>query len=183
VDIFKKKKEFEVLFEILEKYRNTEAHRRELLPYQKHLIIGISGKLRTSITAYFSEMETGESYYPRFEHIQDNLNNNWSRGKTKTLKTSNSLRVGDKLEFTLTANDPKNEELLYTVLPNATPYEFEWKTTNAFELEIKEQHIGNIFWIGFAVKSKRKYHSMKAVGLGKVDDWIQFSYEVFPPRE
>jgi hypothetical protein len=32
-NIFKSKKEFEILFDLLEQYRNPEAHRRELLPY------------------------------------------------------------------------------------------------------------------------------------------------------
>lgn len=182
-NIFKSKKEFEILFDILEQYRNSEAHRRELLPYQKHLILGASGKMRTEITKYFSQMETGESYYPRFEHIQDNLNNNWVRGKSKTINTNFTLRVGDKLEFTLTATDPLDEELLFTILPNSVPYKYEWKISNSFEVDIEERHVGEILWITVAVKSNREFHAKKAVGLGKVDDVVKFGYEILPPKK
>ena len=45
VNVFRKKKEIEVLLDYLEQYRNADAHRRELLPHQKHFIVGIAGEL------------------------------------------------------------------------------------------------------------------------------------------
>jgi len=187
--IFHNKKEFEVLYEILEKYRNPEAHRRELLPFQRHLVIGICGKLRTSITKYFSEMETGKSYYPRFEYIQDNFNNSWDRSKIlnkhqKTVVTSNILRVGDKIEFTLTANDPKDGKLSFTAYTQSVPYEVTWQENNHCVVTVKEKDIGSIIWVNLVVKSERKYHAMGVVGVsGKVDDVVRFAYEVIPPEE
>jgi len=181
-NIFKNKIEFEILFDILEQYRNPEAHRRELLPFQNYLILGISGKFRTEITKYFSKMETGESYYPRLEHIQDNLNNNWARNKSKVLNTHKVLRVGDKLEFTLTATDPMGEEILLTALPIINPLKCEWKTSNNFELEIKKCHVGEVLYIKFAVKSNREFHAKISPGLGHIDDEVIFTYEVLPPK-
>lgn len=179
--IFKSKKEFEILFDILEQYRNPEAHRRELLPFQKYLILGVSGKLRTEITKYFSKMETGESYYSRLEFVQDNLNNTWVRGRQKIIRTRKTLRVGDKLEFTLTGSDPKGDEIMFTVLPNSIPYKYEWKNSNNFELEINKSHIGEKLFITFAVKSNREFHAKGAVGIGRIDDEVKFEYEVLPP--
>jgi hypothetical protein len=144
--------------------------------------MGVSGKLRTEITKYFSTMETGESYYSRLEHVQDNLNNTWMRGKPKTMNTSKILRVGDKLEFTLTGTDPQGDEIMFTVLPNAVPYEYEWKTLNIFEIEIKKSHVGEVLWVTCAVKSNREYHAKGSVGLGRIDDEVIFGYEVLPPK-
>src|SRR5690606_10696484 len=74
-DVFNDKKQFELFYSILEEFRNPDAHRRELLPYQKNLAIGISGEIRSQITSFFSKMDTGESYYPRIEFAQDSLGN------------------------------------------------------------------------------------------------------------
>ena len=65
--VFGKRKELEVWLETLEDLRNPDAHRRELLPHQKHLAIGICGEIRTRIIRYRSKMETSEDYFPRIE--------------------------------------------------------------------------------------------------------------------
>ena len=181
-DVFGKLKETEVLLDLLENYRNPEAHRRELLPYQKHLAIGICGKIRSDVTRYFSEMETGDSYYPRIESIQDNLGNTWSIGERNPLLTGNILRPGDQLQFKVAATDPMGEMLKFTVLPMALPYEFEWTEVGDFDLTIKKNFVQEKLWISIAVKSLREFHATSAVGLGKVDDVVKFGYEVLPPR-
>jgi hypothetical protein len=66
-------KTVEVWLTVLEKLRDPDAHRRELLPHQKDLILGISGELRTRIARYRSSQETAEAYYPRIEFAADNL--------------------------------------------------------------------------------------------------------------
>jgi len=44
----------EVLLAELEKLRDPDAHRRELLPHQHHFALGISGEIRTRISRYRS---------------------------------------------------------------------------------------------------------------------------------
>ncbi len=112
-EVFKNLKEIEVLLDLLDEIRNPEAHRRELLPYQKHLAIGISGKIRSDITGYFSNMETGDSFYPRLECIQDNLGNTWSIGEYRMKLTGCILRPGDYLQFKVSATDPMGDALEY----------------------------------------------------------------------
>lgn len=45
---------------LMEKYRHTDLQRRELFVYQKHLILGITGEIRSKITAFRSLMEIGK---------------------------------------------------------------------------------------------------------------------------
>jgi len=180
--VFGKLKELEVYLDCLDELRNPEAHRREFLPYQKQLALGISGKIRTQITEYFSNMETGDSYYPRIESVQDSLGNTWSSGSPKNKNTKSSLRPSDLLQFTISATDPMGEELQYTVLPQSLPYEFEWENKGGFELIINESHVSKILWIAIAIKSSRQFHATSEVGLGKVDDVVKFGYEILPPR-
>lgn len=114
-DVFENLKEFETLFSILEEYRNPEAHRRELLPYQKNLAIGISGKIRSQITSYYSKIETGESYYPRIEYAQDSFGNSYSlnlKDRFRSIQTKTILRPGNVVEFTIAAFDPMGGKIL-----------------------------------------------------------------------
>lgn len=179
--VFDDKKEFEILFSILEEYRNPDAHRRELLPYQKHLALGISGKIRTQITSYFSQMETGESYYPRIEYLQDNLGNSYRIGDKKTFMTNSKLKPGDVIEFTISAFDPLGGKIYYTAYINLIPFKYEWKEDNNFSFEITTKDVGSIHGIELLIKSEREYHAMKC-SIGVCDDSVLIGYEVLPPR-
>ncbi|MEX2411082.1 MAG: hypothetical protein WD607_06860 [Candidatus Paceibacterota bacterium] len=181
-DVFKKLREIQVFLDLLESFRNPEAHRRELLPYQKYLAIGISGKIRSDVTRYFSEMETGDAYYPRLESVQDSLGNNWSIGERNPLMTGNTLRPGNQLQFKVSATDPLGEILLFAISPMVHPYEIDWTDEGEFDLTIKDKHVQERLWITIAVKSSREFHATSAVRLGKVDDVVKFGYEVLPPR-
>lgn len=185
-EVFDNQKEFDVLLSILEEYRNPDAHRRELLPYQKNLAIGISGKIRTQITSYFSKLETGESYYPRIESAQDSLGSSYSLNlidNFRAFKTTNKLRPGNIIEFVISAFDPMGEKILYAIDVKAGPHkEVEWKEDNNFSVEILDTYVGKSFWIFFAIKSNRKYHASLRDNFGEIDDEVRFGYEVLPPK-
>ncbi|MGO8761129.1 MAG: Swt1 family HEPN domain-containing protein, partial [Desulfobaccales bacterium] len=85
-------KEMEAWLSALEKLRDPEAHRRELLPHQKSLIEGLSGEIRTKITRYRSRLETAEGYYPRIEFAADNLGNSWKPGEGNYIRTGLILK-------------------------------------------------------------------------------------------
>jgi len=178
--VFNDKKQFELFYGILEDYRNPEAHRRELLPYQKNLALGISGEIRSQITSFFSKMATGESYYPRIEFTQDSLGNSYSFSIHKVFKNKNKLRPGNLIEFTVSAFDPLGGKILYTVCPAKSPLIYKWSEDNNFSIEIKNSHVGINLWIDVMIKSEREYHAMNN-SVGPIDDIVRFGYEVLPP--
>ena len=182
-DVFGKLKELEVLLDLLNEIRNPNAHQRDLLPYQKHMAVGISGKIRAEITGYFSDMETGESYYPRIESIQDSLGNTWAIGDSPTINTGKILRPGDQLQFKIIGADPMGEDIEYCMFPNVMPKEDEWNKSGDFDLTIKDSYVAKNMLFVLAVKSPRKYQATSAPFIGKVDDIVQFIYEVLPPRD
>ena len=106
-------KTIEVMLSELEKLRDPDAHRRELLPHQKNLALGICGEIRTKIARYRSKQETSESYYPTIEFIADNMGNNWKSGQNKQVFTGLTLMPGTELQFVVTASDPLGERLEY----------------------------------------------------------------------
>jgi len=181
--VFGNLRETEVLLDILADLRNPDAHRRELLPYQRHLAIGISGKIRTNISGYLSNMETRDSYYSKLESVQDSLGNTWSIGDRNPLPTGCVLRVGDNIQFQVSGSDPKGEPVEFALFPlTIPPHEISWNGTGSFDLTINETHINEVLWIFIAIKSPREFHPKREVGLGAIDDVVKLGFEVLPSR-
>lgn len=160
---------------ILDDFRNPDAHRRELLPHQKHLIIGISGEIRNRIILYRSKKETGEDYFPRIESVRDNLGNLCTPEKM-FVDTNLILRPGDKLTFVVTASDPLGEALEYECFQSLGP-DTNWQESNIIEIEIEDKHIAKkqVFYV--SIRSKRIYHALKYS-----DDQASFSYTILPVK-
>jgi len=158
-----------LFLKILDDFRNPDAHRRELLPHQKHLIIGISGEIRNRIVLYRSKKETGEDYFPRIESVRDNLGN-LCTPEHMVVDTKLTLRPGDKLTFVVTATDPLGEALEYSCLDNVS-----WQESNIIEIEIENKHIAKEQDFIIRIRSKRNYHA-----IGIWDDTAFFRYTILP---
>jgi hypothetical protein len=172
-------KTFEVWLSELEKLRDPDAHRRELLPHQKNLILGVSGELRTKIARYRSSQETSDSYYPRIEFVADNLGNSWKVGDSIWVQTGMKLRPGDIIEYIVTASDPLEEPLQCqcTFKQGALGHSENWTSENSFTFEVTEEHVGKLFMVGIFIRSSRKFHAHQTY-----DDNVKFDYEVLPPK-
>lgn len=168
----------EVWLTELEKTRDSDAHRRELLPHQKNLILGISGEIRTKIARFRSSQETSDAYFPRIEFAADNMGNSWKLGDTG-LYTKTKLRPGDVLEYVITATDPLGHPLEFqcTLCAGTPGHSDEWHSKNAFTVLVTEEHVGKLVFCEVSIRSKRKFHAR-----GKFDDYVHFTYEVLPPR-
>lgn len=173
-----KLKTIEVFLDELEKLRDPYAHQRELLPHQKHLVLGLSGEIRNRLVRYRSIMETSEDYYPRLESVRDNLGNVWvaSSGSAEC-RTQNRLRIGDKLEFSVSATDPKGEILSYSAAKYSSTEAPEWQEDNVLNLTITPQDVRKDLWVFVRIRSPRPYHAQ-----GSHDGFVQFNYEVLPPQ-
>jgi len=169
----------EVWLAELEKVRDPDAHRRELLPHQRDLILGVSGELRTKIARFRSAQETSDSYYPRVEFAADNMGNSWKPGDATYVRTNTKLRPGDMLEYVVTATDPLGEALEYqrTLGAGSPGHSTEWHSKGAFKLLVTDADVAKLVFGTVSVRSKRKYHAH-----GTYDDHIAFTYEVLPPR-
>jgi hypothetical protein len=161
----------------LEKLRDADAHRRELLPHQKHLILGVSGEIRNRIVRYRSKMETPEDCFPRIESARDSLGNLWipSNGTVlKAVNTGHSFRPGDIVEFVVTATDPEDLQLEYAVGISDNPIRA-WQRDPNLRFSIEECHIGRTSILEVSIRSSRPYHAQ-----GSRDDYVMFMYHVLP---
>ncbi|OGX83792.1 Swt1 family HEPN domain-containing protein [Hymenobacter glacialis] len=168
VNAFGEKKEIEIFLKLLEDFRNTNAHGRELLTYQKHIVVGLTGEIRNRITKFRSMQETGESYFPRIESVHDNYGNSWKMGDLGII-TGLTLREGDILEFVVSATDPKDERIEYSI-----DYR-DWQSEKHIQVLLSEAHIRQQLTICILIRSQRSYHASDGY-----DDAVIFKYQVLP---
>lgn len=168
--VFGNKVIIEAYLKTLSQFLHPEQGRRELFVFQKHLLLGITGDIRTRITAYRSLIEVGKEGFPRIESIKDSFGNLWTVGKPMRIKTNTNLRVGDVVEYIITAVDPEQLPLQYKI------FGFKWETSNILHLHIEEKHVARNAKVNLAIRSKRKFH---AYPLG-YDDRVVFEYQILP---
>lgn len=161
----------------LNNLRDPDAHRRELLPHRQHLVLGISGEIRTRIVRFRSQLDTEESYFPRIERVRDSLGNSWLPDQQSiVVDTLRILRPGDKLDFVVTATDPLGGELEYRIQVSGVGLPSQKE--NSFSIEIQEKHIKKKAEVMITVSSLRNYHAM-----GEYDALVCFVYSILPlPR-
>ena len=177
VDALGEWKVIEVWLDELDKLRNPDAHRRELLPHQKQLAAGIAGEIRTRIIRYRSKLETPEDYFPRIENVRDNLGNIWSAGQIQiTIYTGLILHPGDIIEYVITAADPLGQDLKYGISRNPGPNTIKYQKSNTIAYLVLPRDVGRLFNLSLCIISHRQYH---AIG-DFCDDLIEFSYSVLP---
>lgn len=173
-------KTFEVLLAELETLRDPEAHRRELLPHQKHLVLGISGEIRTRIIRFRSRMETSEDCFPRIESARDSLGNIWVPGVDQhphSVETKMTLRPGDTVEFVVTARDPGDLPIEYGIELNSD-HQRRWQSSSTFAITLTDNHIRQSFFVILFIRSTRDFHASYGF-----DDYVKFGYTVLPQKK
>lgn len=173
-------KTVEVYLTELERLRDPDAHRRELLPHQKQLAAGISGEIRSRIVRFRSKRETSDDVFPRIESARDSLGNIWvpnSAFRTTDVLTGMTLRIGDQIDFLLTARDPEDAALEYSMQVGIIGPMSPWQASPEFSLRLTEKHIARNFTVDLQVRSNRDYHAY-----GAIDALVSFKYSVLPQR-
>lgn len=170
-------KTFEVWLTELERLRDPDAHRRELLPHQKHLVLGISGEIRTRIVRYRSRKESADDCFPKIESVRDSLGNIWVHGDWMGgVVTRMKLRPNDTIDFIVTASDPEDLPFEYGICFSSLGEI--WQSSGEFNLTITEDHISKNFGVFFKIKSSRPYHANDGY-----DDMVIFVYDVLPGHQ
>ena len=172
-------KEMEVWLNTLEDLRNPEAHRRELLPHQKHLAAGIAGEIRTRIVRYRSKDVSVDNYFARIESARDNHGNLFTAGDDAwCVSRGTVLHPGDDLEFVITASDPYDQKLEYGLGVRGS---LRWQDTNEFALKVTADDIRRDFMVRLYIRSERDYHAHGS-GEYRHDDSVLFFYTVLPNK-
>lgn len=175
----------------LKAFRDTDAHRRDLLTHQKQIVLGYCGEIRTAITEYRSKQTPEGEYFPRIEYVKDSFGNivySDPTGIGNVKDTKRTLFPGDEVEFVVVAWDPAAEPLQYSfevqgrdpdldfgVTSESKPVPQKWVKTNRAILKILPEDIAADFFVEIKVKSSRQYHARTGF-----DDNVFFIYKVLP---
>jgi len=173
-------KTIKVFLDQLAKLRDPDAHRRELLPHQKSLGVGIAGEIRTRIIRYRSKLETADDYFPRIESARDSLGNIWTagiQGASPAIVTKSVLRPGNIVDYVVTASDPLGDELEFQLVVGHLTVAIPWQKENTLSLPILEEHISRPFLVMPQIRSPRKHHAAN-----HCDHWVEFYYSVIPNK-
>ena len=169
-------KSVEMWLSELERYRDSDAHRRELFPYQKYLILGISGEIRARLVRFRSKMDDIDSHFPRIESARDSLGASWILGKSVAPSEPATVRVGDTIEFVVAATDPMGEhiEYGYRLHPLGSSA---WGLQNCFQYLVQEADIGKRKEFMVLIRSPRPHHAHH-----QWDDFAMFLYHILPRK-
>lgn len=170
-------KSMEVWLDELEKLRDPDAHRRELLPHQKHLALGIAGEIRTKLIRYRSKRETSEDCFPRIESARDSIGNIWTpQSSSGPVFTHMVLRPNDIIDYIVTARDPEDMPLDYGII-TSNEHAVRWQKHGEFLIKITDKCIGEDFKVNLFIRSPRSYHATKWF-----DHNVLFIYTVLPKK-
>ncbi len=171
-------KTMEVYLDKLESFRNPDAHRRELFPHEIHLIRGITGEIRNSVTFFRSQKKPENKHFPILEQVVDSLGNTATPQQT-FVDTKKTLHPGDRVSFIATAWDPKGEACEFRLWKAPDFKEFVgWTRDRVLEWKVTEEDIRNLQRIYISLRSLRKYHAS-----GDEDDMMAFDYMVLPKEQ
>jgi hypothetical protein len=177
------KREFVVLMDKVEDFRNAPAHSRELLPYERSLLDGIAGSVRTMVTQYVSSQAQDARHYPVIESIRDSFGNEPEsltskyNSVTELIDTGLVLQVGDEVQFEARGWDPQGRALTWRwgapvtrddTSISGSEVHFVWSPT--------ENDVGRSCFLVIELLSTGPYHR----GPG-YDQQITFLYQVEPP--
>ncbi len=172
-----------VYLDRLSAFRNPGAHSRSLLPFEEHLVLGMSGALRQEIAMFLSRGGGGPEpeHFPRIEEVRDSYGMRVVGSAIavpgQTVHSKVTLRPGDSLSFTARAWDPAGGRLKWRIY-RAVRHDFIFVDGNEVEWEwhIEEVDIGQTSYVSFDLYSERAYHRSARGN----DDSATLYYSVLP---
>ena len=171
---FGKWKTMEVYLEKLEDFRNPDAHRRDLFPYEINLILGITGFIRTAVTNIRSQRKPTDEFFPRFEQVTDSFGSAATPDR-KYVTTNRVLHPEDEVHFLAKAWDPKNDACEFRLLRNHFDNLVDWTQEHRLRWIVREGDVGQEVTACVYLRSPRRFHARSSY-----DDIMSFEYTVLP---
>lgn len=170
-------KTMRIYLERLASFRNPEMHGRDLLPFEEHLVLGITGEIRNKVTIYRSQRDDEREYFPRIEHAADSFGNIAERdGPNLSARTNLVLRPGGTVIFGLRAWDPEGLPWTWTVIGPAN--ENVDIDSDRITWRVGRSDISDPADVSIYLQGSRDYH--RHAGGGGYDDVVSFRYRVLP---
>ncbi|NMD58309.1 hypothetical protein [Tsukamurella columbiensis] len=131
--------------------RNSVAHNRRLVAFERELLAGIAGQIRNQVTIYMSSQDPSGEYYPRIESITDSYGHTFTPsdlGKNEAynarVEWEITVGVGEQVRFACVGTDPQGRELVWELthanIGYCPPYLLEGNEVE-FVWEVGDEHV------------------------------------------
>lgn len=175
----KEKKVMEVYLSRLESFRNPTAHSRDLQPFEKSLVLGMTGEIRQLITMHRSSVGEDRLYYPVLESVSDNFGNTGD-GDADLVETHLRIDVGGEVTFSCRATDSQGRRLTWSAdnFTNAFQHRVQCASGEVAELvwKVSEADVGEQCDVVISVTAEGRFHRLQ-----EWDAYLTFRYAVRPP--
>ncbi len=183
-------------FGVINDVRNSVAHSRDLVPFERDLISGIAGQLRNQVSLYRSAQTASAKYYPLIEDLKDSFGRDGQSFYTNrgfTPEPGPRIDVGDILTFTGHAFNAKGGLVrwemrrtttgYFTLTPRpSTPVAVAEGDSVTLDYTVKEGDVREAFFLDVRIIASSKYYRV-TLGEHSYDDIRVFMYSVNPPDE
>jgi hypothetical protein len=186
--VFKNETRTRVSFEALNSYRRTAAHNRELRPFERDLLSGISGQIRNQVALYLSEESAPAKFYPLIESVVDSHGNLPRSGMTLQGHTKPRLQVGDVISFDCRGVDPRGLNLHWAlkfardvIIGQLTiPYGEFMGERVTLSIAVTAAHVGEDIFAQIQLRNDSPFRRRQEI-YEQYDDARTFQYAVDPP--
>ena len=190
--VFRDRVRTEAYFGVVEDVRNSVAHSRDLVPFERDLISGIAGQLRNQISLFRSGADSSSKYYPLIESVKDSFG---TEGSYTSMPISRGPRVevDDVLTFTGAAFGAKGRAVSWRLLrtkgqwpslpQDHTALEVGEGDSVTFSYQITEADVDESFTIIIQITTNFRYHRHTLSYRHPFDDERFFLFAVNPPDE
>ncbi|NDK30624.1 Swt1 family HEPN domain-containing protein [Nesterenkonia haasae] len=188
-DVFPERDEFNWLMRTIESVRNTVAHSRELLPYERDLLSGAAGRINQLVAAHRASSHDSRSYFPLIERLQDDLGNNWAKHSTEETAFGGRVDVGTMLILQCASTPVRGKVLVWQLWREPDCHSFMVPdrdpdmTTDGEKVEfsyvIRPEDISENFALHLTLRTNSAY--TRSTGYGQdFDDMRLLTYSVNP---
>ena len=164
-------------------YRRRVAHNRDLLPFERDLLSGLSGMFRNQVSIYLQSRRTSPSFYAQIETSTDSQG---TPGKNLFVYSGNPpvIRVGETLTYAATATDPRGRPIEWHLEVSKANYVYATSravhsTGDAAQLSWTPEpaHFNSKIFVHLLARNKGTYHALDTGW----DDMVSWPYLMEPP--
>jgi hypothetical protein len=184
--ILKDKKRTEVYLQLMLDVRNTVAHARAVVPFERYLLAGIAGQVQNLISRYRSESETADAYYASVNSVRDSFGDEGTGAAgvaNAPNQTRKRLKVGQVITFECSATDPHDRPIVWTfsLFGNSSQHRGitlgnSYGATAVFDWVVQPEHYGEGRVVVVQMANNSPYKRD-----GSSDAAVGFYYDVSPP--
>ncbi|MBM7244039.1 hypothetical protein HQO12_16995 [Rhodococcus fascians] len=180
--ILKDKKRTEVYLKLMLSVRNTVAHARPVVPFERQLLAGVAGQIQNLMAVHRSTSDGPDAHYASINYVRDSFGEELKSTGVEQSKIPR-LKVGQTVTFECSATDPRGREIEWRFgwqgnTSAQSPHEIGTaRGSNVnFEWMVSEDDVGEGCYITVNMRNSSKYHRSYAN-----DGSVTFRYHVSPP--